>query len=56
MSNAASAGPTMSTKSLGTFPVICAMDELQNPLPRKTILFEGQRTITIGISDAFSNS
>ena len=30
----------MSAKSLGTFPVIHAVDELQNPLPRTTMLFE----------------
>ena len=47
---------TMSAKSLGTFPVICAIDELQkNPL-RKTMLFEGHMIIMIGISDAFPNS
>ena len=46
----------MSAKSLGTFSVICTVDELQKPLPRKTMLFEGHMTITIGISDSFLNS
>jgi len=31
--------PTMSAKSLGTLPVFYAVDELQNPLPRTTMLF-----------------
>ena len=31
----------MSAKSLGTFPVICAIDELQKPLLRKITLFKG---------------
>ena len=47
--------PTMSAKSLGT-SVACAIDELQKPLPRKTMLFERHMTITIGITDAFPNS
>ena len=47
---------TMSAKSLSIFPVICALDQLQTPLPRKIMLFEGHMTITIGISDAFPNS
>ena len=34
---------TMSANSLGTFPVIYAVDEQQNPLPRKTMLFEGDK-------------
>ena len=46
----------MSAKSLVTFPVICAIAELENPLPRKTMLFEGHMTNTIGLSGAFSNS
>ena len=48
--------PTMSAKSLGTFPVICAIDEVQNPLPLKTMLFEKHMTSIIGISDTFTNS
>ena len=47
---------TMSAKSLGTLPVIYAIDELQNPLPRKTMLFEGHMTSTFGRSDACPNS
>ena len=47
---------TMSAKSLGTFPVICAIDEIQNPLPRKTTLFKWNMTSVIGISDTFPNS
>ena len=31
----------MSAKSLGTLPVIYAVGKLQNPLPRKRMLFEG---------------
>ena len=48
--------PTMSAKSLGTFPVICAIDEVQNPLPLKTMLFKRHMTSIIGISDTFPNS
>ena len=47
---------TMSAKSLGTLTVIYAIDELQNPLPRKTMLFEGHMTSTFGRSDACPNS
>ena len=47
---------TMSAKSLGTFPVICAIDEVQNPLPLKTMLFKKHMTSIIGISDTFTNS
>ena len=32
---------TMSAKSLGTLAMIYATDELQNPLPLKTMLCEG---------------
>ena len=38
----------MSAKSLGTLPVIYAADEQQNPLPRKTMLFEGDTNNTGG--------
>ena len=48
--------PTMSAKSLGTFPVICAIDEVQNPFPLKAMLFERYMTSIIGISDTFPNS
>ena len=47
---------TMPAKSLGTFPVICAIDEVQNPLPLKTILFKRHMTSIIGIIDTFPNS
>ena len=47
---------TMSAKGLGTFPVICAIDEVQNPLPLKTLLFERHMTSIIGIRDTFPNS
>ena len=33
----------MSAKSLGTLPVIHAVDELQNPLSRTKMSFEGDR-------------
>ena len=46
----------MSAKSLGIFPVICAVDEVQNPLPLKTMLFKRHMTSIIGISDTFPNS
>ena len=39
---------TMPAKSLGTLPVIYAVDEQQNPLPRKTMLFEGDMNSTGG--------
>ena len=48
--------PTMSAKRLGTFPVICAIDEVQNPLLLKKMLFERHMTSIIGISDTFTNS
>ena len=47
---------TMSPKSLGAFPVICAIDEVQNSLPLKTMLFKRHMTSIIGISDTFPNS
>ena len=46
----------MSAKSIRKFTVICGMDELQNPLPRKAMLFEGHMTSTNGTSNAFPNS
>ena len=46
---------TMSAKSLGTFPAICAIDEVQNPLPLKTILFKRHMTSIIGINDTVPN-
>ena len=47
---------TMSAKSLGTLPMIYAIDEIQNPLPHKTMFFEGHMNSTGGRSDAFPNS
>ena len=38
----------MSATGLGTLPVIYAVDEQQNPLPRKTMLFEGDTNNTGG--------
>ena len=46
---------TMSAKSLATLPVIYAVDELQ-PLPRTTMLFEGDMNSTGGRSGVFPNS
>ena len=34
----------------------CAIDEVQNPLPLKTMLFKRHMTSIIGISDTFPNS
>ena len=47
---------TISAKSLGTFPVICAIDEVHNPLPLITMLFKRHMTSILGISDTFPNS
>ena len=46
----------MSAKSLGTLPVVYVVDEQQNPLPRKTMSFEGDTNSTGGISDVFPSS
>ena len=46
----------MSAKSPGTLPVIYAVDELQNRLPRTTMLFEGDRNSTGGRNGVFPNS
>ena len=46
----------MSAKSLGIFPVIYAVDEQQNSLPRKTMLFEGDTNSTGGRNDVFPSS
>ena len=43
-------------QSLGTFQEICAIDEVQNPLPLKTMLFKRHMTSIMGISDTFANS
>ena len=44
---------TMSAKSLGTLAMIYATDELQNPLPLKTMLCEGDMNNPVRRSDAF---
>ena len=44
--------PTMSAKSLGTLPV----DEQLNPLPPKTMFFEGDTNSTGGRNDVFPSS
>ena len=41
-------GPTMSAKSRGARPVIYAVDEIQNALPRKTMLFDAYTNSTGG--------
>ena len=46
----------MSAKSLGTLPVIYAVDEQQNPLPRKTMLCRGNTNKTGGGNDVFPSS
>ena len=43
----------MSAKSLGTLAMIYATDELQNPLPLKTMLCEGDMNNPVRRSDAF---
>ena len=46
----------MSAKSLGTLPVIYAVDGQQNPLPRKTMLFDGDTTSNGGRNDVVNLS
>ena len=43
----------MPTKSLGTLAMIYAIVELQNPLPRKTMLCKGDMNISASTSDKF---
>ena len=43
----------MSAKSLGTLAMIYAIVELQNPLPRKTMLWKGDMNISASTSDKF---
>ena len=45
--------PTMPAKSLGTLAMIYAIVELQNPLPRKTMLWKGDMNISASTSDTF---
>ena len=49
-------GFTMSAKSLGTLPVIYAVDEQQNPLPCKTMPCGGDTNSTGGENDVFPRS
>ena len=44
---------TMSAKSLGALAMIYATDKLHNPLPRKTMLCEGDMNNPVGRSDVF---
>ena len=46
----------MSVKSLGTLSVIYAVDEQQNPLPRKIMLCGGDTNSTRGGNDVFPSS
>ena len=48
--------PINSAKSIGTLSLNCAVDKLQNPLPRTTILFEGDRNSTGGRNDVFQTA
>ena len=48
--------PTMPDKSLGTLAMFYAIGELQNPLPRKTMLCKGDMNNPPGRSDAFLHS
>ena len=45
--------PTMPAKSLGTLAMNYAIVELQNPLPRKTMLGKGDMNISASTSDTF---
>ena len=45
--------PTMSAKSLGTLAMIYTTEELQNPLPLKPMLCEGDMNNPVGRSDVF---
>ena len=46
----------MSAKSLGTLPVIYAVDEQHNPLPHKTMLFGGNTNSSGGGNDVVPSS
>ena len=43
----------MPAKSLGTLAMIYVIGELQNPLPRKTMLWKGDKNIPASRSDTF---
>ena len=47
---------TMPAKSLGKLAMIYAIGELQNPLPHKTMLYEGGLNNPAGRSDAILHS
>ena len=44
---------TMPAKSLGTLAMIYAIVELQNPLPRKAMLWKGDMNVSASTSDTF---
>ena len=46
----------MSAKSLGTLLLFNAVYELQNPLPRTKVLFDGDRNSTGGRNGVLQNS
>ena len=46
----------MSAKSLGTLPVMYAVDEQQNPLPHKTMLCGGDTNSVARGNDVFPSS
>ena len=46
----------MPAKSLGTLAMIYAIIELQNPLPRKIMLWKGDMNISANRSDTFLQS
>ena len=43
----------MPAKSLGTIAMIYGILELQNPLPRKTMLWKGDMNVSASTSDTF---
>ena len=47
---------TMPAKSLGTLAMIYAIVELQNPLPRKTMLWKADMNVSASTSDTFLQS
>ena len=46
----------MPAKSLGTHAMIYAIVELQNPLPRKTMLWKADMNVSASTSDTFLQS
>ena len=45
----------MPAKSLGTLAMIYAIGELQNPLPRKTMLCKGDMNISVEVNTVVEN-